>query len=78
MCFVFILSVFMICLTWNYQGAASREVVGSLKDMIQTHKPHILGLLEPKSSGFKADEVCRKLGFEEWVRVEAIGFSGGI
>ncbi|CAN1177309.1 hypothetical protein LINPERHAP2_LOCUS33031 [Linum perenne] len=35
-------------------------------------------LVEPKISGERAERVCRKLGFEEYVRVEAVGFSGGI
>ena len=48
------------------------------KDIIRIHKPTILGLLETRVSGEKADTVCRKLGFDYWVRVEALGFSGGI
>lgn len=68
----------MICLIWNCQGAASREVLHTLKDMIKVHRPAILGILEPKISGVKADDVCNKLGFDDWVRVEALGFSGGI
>lgn len=57
---------------------ASREVFRYLKEMIQTHKPNVLGLLEPKISGMKADGICNKLGFDECVRVEAIRFSGDI
>lgn len=68
----------MIILIWNCQGAASREVGRTLKEMIWIHKPQVLGLLEPKISGYKADEVCKKLVFEDWIRVEALGFSGGI
>lgn len=50
----------------------------SLKNFISTHKPNILGLLEPKVSGEQADMICRKIGYDEWVRVEVVGFSGGI
>lgn len=57
---------------------ASREVLRFLKDMIKIHKPDILGLLETRVSGTKADDICNKLGFDDWVRVEALGFSGGI
>lgn len=68
----------MICRAWNCQGAASREVLRFLLDMVNVHKPQVLGLLEMKISGFKADDVCKKLGFDDWVRVEALRFSGGI
>lgn len=68
----------MICLTWNCQGIASRETIRYLKEVVRIQKPHILGILEPKISGCKADEVCNRLGFDDWVRVEAVGFSGGI
>lgn len=70
--------VSMICMTRNYQGASTREVLRTLKEIIKTHKPHILGILEPRIFGFKVDEVCNKLGLDEWVKVEAIGFSGDI
>lgn len=50
----------------------------TLKKMIKVHKPHILGLLEPKISRVRVDFVCNDLGFEDWVSVEALGFSGGI
>lgn len=29
-------------------------------------------------SGANADTVCKKLGFDNWARIEAVGFSGGI
>nr|GMD68491.1 ribonuclease H [Ipomoea batatas] len=34
--------------------------------------------MEPKVSGAHANTICMKLGFLDWVRVEAVGFSGGI
>lgn len=49
-----------------------------LKDLLSVHKPKILGLLEPRVSGEHADTICKKIKFENWVRVEAVGFSGGI
>ena len=40
--------------------------------------PTLLGLLETKCSGERADVVCHRLGFDSWVRVEALGYSEGI
>lgn len=45
---------------------------------MNVHKPKILGLLEPRVSGDQADGICKRIGLENWVRVEAVGFSGGI
>ncbi|CAN1242897.1 hypothetical protein LINPERPRIM_LOCUS5491 [Linum perenne] len=40
--------------------------------------PDIVILVEPRVSGSTAESSCRRLGFENYERVEAIGFSGGI
>ncbi|XP_075507519.1 uncharacterized protein LOC142544347 [Primulina tabacum] len=40
--------------------------------------PTILGLLEPRVFGSHADEIRKKMGFENWLRVEATGSSGEI
>ena len=69
----------MDMIIWNYNGAASRSFLCTLKDVIHRYKPGILGLLETKVSGQRqADDICNKLGFDYWVRVEALGFNGGI
>ena len=65
-------------IVWNSNGAASREFLRTEKEIIRTNKPTIFGLFEIKVSGVKADSICRKLGFDEWIRVEALGYSGGI
>ncbi|XP_073051702.1 uncharacterized protein [Primulina eburnea] len=65
-------------MVWNCQGAASKELCRYLKDMVKNHNPKILGLLEPRVSGSHADAICNKMKYENWVRVEAVGFSGGI
>ncbi|XP_038687586.1 uncharacterized protein LOC119986972 [Tripterygium wilfordii] len=58
--------------------AASREFSRALKDLLRVHKPGILGLLETRVSGCHADQLCKQWCFDNWVRVEAAGFSGGI
>lgn len=68
----------MSILSWNCQGAASRDFYRVFMDMIRSFKPMLVGLLEPKVSGSNADVLCRRFGFDQWVRVEAVGFSGGI
>ncbi|XVF69958.1 hypothetical protein PTKIN_Ptkin11bG0122600 [Pterospermum kingtungense] len=68
----------MNVLVWNYQSAISKEFLRVLKDLLRQYKPILLALLEPRFSDYQADEICNNLGFKEWIRMEAIGFSGGI
>lgn len=68
----------MIRLIWNCQGAASRAFGRTLKQLCRIHRPAIVCLLEPKVSSDQANKICANLGFDEWIRVEAVGFSGGI
>lgn len=65
-------------LVWNCRGAGNRSFLRHLKDLLATHRPQIFALLEPRVSGSVADHVCRSIGWENWYRVEADGFSGGI
>ncbi|XP_073304620.1 uncharacterized protein [Primulina huaijiensis] len=59
-------------------GAPSKELNRVLKDIIKKFNPSVLGLLEPRVSGSHADDICNKMGYDNWLRVEAVGFSGGI
>ncbi|XP_019170452.1 PREDICTED: uncharacterized protein LOC109166023 [Ipomoea nil] len=65
-------------LIWNCQGAGGRNFQRILQTLLKNHKPDLIGLVEPRVSGDHANDICSKLGFDDWVRVEAIGFSGGI
>lgn len=65
-------------LFWNCQGAASRAFRRTFKHFCSEYSPEIVCLFEPKVSGDQANSICFDFGFDEWVRVEAVGFSGGI
>ncbi|KAG8654139.1 hypothetical protein MANES_05G103750v8 [Manihot esculenta] len=34
--------------------------------------------MEPRVSGTHANAICGRLGFDNWIRVESLGFSGGV
>lgn len=68
----------MKIIVWNCQGAASKRFLRAAKSIVNNHKPECLCILEPKTSGTNADDICFKIGFDFWVRVEAVGMSGGI
>ncbi|KAL8151163.1 hypothetical protein V2J09_020971 [Rumex salicifolius] len=65
-------------ITWNVQGAGSREIMIKLKEHVRIHDPTILILLEKRMSGLQADKVCDTIGFEGRIRAEAAGFRGRI
>ncbi|XP_028777441.1 uncharacterized protein LOC114734096 [Neltuma alba] len=60
------------------RGAGSRSFPTLIRDIVAKFRVDILGLVEPRISGNRADNVVKKLGFSHWIRVEASGFSGGI
>ena len=49
-----------------------------LQEHMRIHKPSIIGLVETRISGRRAQEVCDKIGFTNCFRVEAQGFQEGI
>lgn len=49
-----------------------------IHDFCALFKRFILVLVETQVNGFRADMICLKMGFDNWFRVEAVGFSGGI
>ncbi|XP_019160458.1 PREDICTED: uncharacterized protein LOC109157029 [Ipomoea nil] len=54
-------------------GAGGRDFHRVLKHLIKTHKPCLVGLVEPKASGSHATEIYSKFGYEECVRVQEGG-----
>ena len=66
------------CLIWNVQGAGSRAFIAALKEIIKRNKPNIVVLVETHMRGDHADKLATVLGFNGHLRMDAIGFSGGI
>ncbi|XP_019189845.1 PREDICTED: uncharacterized protein LOC109184303 [Ipomoea nil] len=65
-------------LSWNCQGAASSGFRRALLFLVKKVKADIVGLMEPRISGGSADKACKSFGFDNWMRVEVVGFSGGM
>lgn len=42
------------------------------------YKPDIVSLIEIRVSGCKADKVIANLGFQNYHRIEVVGYSGSI
>ena len=61
-----------------YLRTSLYQFLRTTKELVRIHKSVIFGLLETKVNDVKVDSICRQLGFDFSVRVEAIDFSGGI
>lgn len=68
----------MKIISWNCQRAASKRFMRAAMHFIKKYRPSCFCLLETKMSGQGAGDVCFRLGFDHWIRVEAVGMSGGI
>lgn len=65
-------------MVWNVHGAGSREFLAVLRELIRTHKPTVLALVETHMGGERAMKIASVLGYHGHTRVDARGFSGGI
>lgn len=66
-------------LSWNCRGARSPLFHCHLQDLLHTHKPSVLALLETKvNSKFVLPRIYKYSSFNKSVCVEAKGFVGGI
>lgn len=62
----------MSAILWNIRGAGSEASLLYLKDMIRTHKPVMIVILEPKQHARKIGDFARKIGFEEYFHGDPI------
>lgn len=68
----------MIIASWNCTGAGNKNFPSIVRDLTKTERIDILCLIETRISGPRAEMVIRKMGFNNWLRLEASGFAGGI
>lgn len=66
------------CMVWNVQGAGSKSFMVSLKEIIRTHNPVVLVLVETHMGGEQAVKIASMLRYSGHTRVDAQGFSGRI
>lgn len=66
------------CMVWNVQGAGSSAFSLALKELVRTHNPVVLVLVETHMGGHQTIKIGSMLGYSGHTRVDATGFSGGI
>lgn len=65
-------------MVWNTSGAGNNYFLNALHDLIRLYAPSVIALVEPRISGDDADRVCNRIGYDGRIRMEVVGFSGGI
>lgn len=68
----------MNCLLWNCREENKPNFRRSLRYILKKYDSDMLALFETHASGDRAQRICQGLGFDNSVRVDAVGQSGGI
>ncbi|CAL9005575.1 unnamed protein product [Prunus brigantina] len=63
--------------SWNVRGASKDKCASTIKDLKKIYAVDIFAMLEPRTSGPRALNVAKSLGFSHYYIVDAVGFSGG-
>ncbi|CAM8877662.1 unnamed protein product [Rhodiola kirilowii] len=66
----------LVC--WNCRGVGGPRAVRSICDVVNTHRPSILGLLETKKADGNWDDLRCRLGFKGCLSVRSRGKAGGL
>lgn len=65
-------------LSWNFRGAGSTLTQLHIKDLIETHKPELLALMETRIQSHRIKPWLQKVGLDGFQGVEADGYAGDI
>ncbi|CAN0899083.1 hypothetical protein LINGRAHAP2_LOCUS20056 [Linum grandiflorum] len=68
----------MIIMSWNCREMGQPRAVQSLRELVQTHWPGVVILLETFANKSRMEEVRVALKFEGYFAVDAVGHSRGI
>lgn len=68
----------MNIIAWNIRGAAGMDFRRAFRELIAKYNPDAVILLETRTSGQHATTIISSLGFENYIKIDAMGFSGGI
>ncbi|CAM8982614.1 unnamed protein product [Rhodiola kirilowii] len=68
----------MSLISWNCRGVGGPRAVRSIRDVVNTHRPSILGLVETKKADGDWEAIRCRLGFKGCFAVRSRGKSGGL
>lgn len=76
--FLHFIFVSMNILCWNCFGACKKGFRRAIRYLCNQPKVDIFALFETRVLGERVDAICNRMLFDGCVRVEAMGFAGGI
>ncbi|KAI9081887.1 hypothetical protein K1719_036149 [Acacia pycnantha] len=65
-------------IVWNIRGAASKGIAAVVREMRFKYKLDMMVVLEPRVNGNIANKIIKSWRFKHSIRMEVVGFSGGI
>lgn len=68
----------MNIISWNTRGAGNSDFRKAFRDMTRTYKPDLYILIDTRLSGDRATFAISSLSYERYMKVDALGFIGGI
>lgn len=68
----------MNILSWNVIGATRANFRRVFRELVSTHRPDVVIIIETRVSGDIANKIIATLGFERYIKVDVMGFSRGI
>lgn len=69
----------MIVISWNFRGINNKKCLINCRELIKSHKPDVLVLLETKCSDVNVSiDFGKKFGFQSNAIVDSTGLAGGI
>lgn len=63
---------------WNVKRASGTDFRRVFREMVKSYKPNLVVLTETRVSGDCTNSNINGLGFERFIKVDAMGFSNGI
>lgn len=70
--------LYMNILSQNVQGDAGADFWRVFRDLTTTHRPDVIILTETRVSGHRASTIITTLGFDRYIKVDAMSFAGCI
>ncbi|OMO65780.1 reverse transcriptase [Corchorus capsularis] len=68
----------MKILLWNVRGAGNNDFLRNIRELIRSHRPSLVGIMETRVSNERADDIIRRVGYQNSTRVDGLGFADGI
>ena len=73
-----ILCLIMNIIAWNCKGASKPYFLNHVRELVNTHDPAIMIIMETHIGGARARDIIDKLPFDGAIHTDTLGFAGGL